>query len=229
VDFVVHDRMVYAHQTVARSLRPVNAPGISSGILVAIGDGFYRGPEGWAVRQVGGYGKGMPGGPVRGPWDVTTGAGVRIAVLDSGIDAHHPDLAPNLVLNLSEIDQTPMSGLPSACDDGTPQDQQGHGTWVASLAAGALGPGTGDVAGVAPSASLLNIKVLERMPDTTVAGAARGCDQHVAGFDDRSFDGRRRGAEGALRSGDVCGVAGGGGAGGGGGQRRLRLYESSVH
>ena len=33
--------------------------------------------------------------------------------------------------------------MPSACDDGSPQDQQGHGTWTASLAAGALGAGTG--------------------------------------------------------------------------------------
>jgi subtilisin family serine protease len=99
------------------------------------------------------------------------GQGVRIAILDSGIDAAHPDLAPNLALNLSEIDQSPQTGLPSACDDGSPQDQEGHGTWSASLAAAALGPGPGDVIGVAPAATLLNIKVLQRMPDTTVNGS----------------------------------------------------------
>ena len=99
------------------------------------------------------------------------GKGVRIAILDSGVDATHPDISPNLALNISEIDQSPQTGLPSPCDDGTPQDQEGHGTWTASLAAAALGPGTGDVIGVAPAATLLNIKVLQRMPDTTVTGS----------------------------------------------------------
>ena len=134
-------------------------------------DTYYNSPQGWAVRQAGGYGNNTPGGPAHGPWDTTMGKGVRIAILDSGVDASHPDIAPNLALNLSEIDQSPQTGLPSACDDGSPQDQEGHGTWSASLAAAALGPGTGDVIGVAPAATLLNIKVLERLPDTTVNGS----------------------------------------------------------
>jgi subtilisin family serine protease len=89
------------------------------------------------------------------------GKGVRIAIIDSGVDQTHPDIAPNLALNLTEIDP---SAYPTTCDDGTPQDQTGHGTWTASLAAGAIGPGTGQVIGVAPAASILNIKVLQRMP-----------------------------------------------------------------
>jgi subtilisin family serine protease len=39
-------------------------------------------------------------------------------------------------------------------------DQVGHGTWTSSLAAGAAGPGTGLMIGVAPEAKILNIKVL---------------------------------------------------------------------
>ena len=188
VDFVVHDRLVYAHQmpvaavsgqkkqlqsNVARPASPVAGHGANTAVTIASlkpHDDFYSTPQGWAVRAVGGYGKHMAGGPATGPWDVTTGTGVRIAILDSGVDAKHPDIAPNLVFNLSEVNQTHGSGLPSACDDGTPQDQQGHGTWSASLAAGAMGAGTGKVVGVAPTASILNIKVLERMPDTTVSG-----------------------------------------------------------
>ncbi|MDQ2832269.1 MAG: S8 family peptidase [Acidobacteriota bacterium] len=131
-------------------------------------DTFYTStPQGWAVQQVGGYGKGVPGGPAHGPWDTSMGKGVRIAILDSGVDRNHPDLAPNLALNLTEVDQT---AYPSACDDGSPQDQQGHGTWTASLAAGAAGPGTGQVIGVAPDATILNIKVLQRMP-AAISGA----------------------------------------------------------
>src|SRR5207302_1365233 len=124
-------------------------------------DTYYNTPQGWAVQQVGGYGNNIPGGPAHGPWDTTMGKGVRIAIIDSGVDQTHPDIAPNLALNLTEVDQT---AYPSPCDDGTPQDQQGHGTWTASLAAAAIGPGTGQVIGVAPAATILNIKVLQRMP-----------------------------------------------------------------
>jgi hypothetical protein len=117
-------------------------------------------PLGWAQLQSGGYGDNVPGGPATGPWNITRGAGVRIAVLDTGVDATHPSIAPNLILNLSEV---VPAALPSPCDDGTATDQLGHGTWVASLAAGALNtPATG----VAPQASLLNIKVMQRMPSS---------------------------------------------------------------
>jgi subtilisin family serine protease len=105
------------------------------------------------------------------------GKGVRIAIIDSGVDQTHPDITPNLALNLTEVDQ---SAYPSACDDGTPQDQQGHGTWTASLAAAAIGPGTGQVIGVAPAATILNIKVLQRMP-AAIAGASTPAQQCTAG------------------------------------------------
>ena len=134
-------------------------------------DSSYNSPQGWAVQQSGGYGDNIPGGPSTGPWTTTLGAGVRIAILDSGVDENHPDIAPNLALNLSEVDQT---ALPSPCDDGSPQDQQGHGTWAASLAAAALGGG--QVAGVAPQATLLNIKVLQRMPAATGATLTAQCE-----------------------------------------------------
>jgi subtilisin family serine protease len=135
-------------------------------------DALYHSPHGWAVRQVGGFGDAT----LAGPWNATRGAGVRIAILDSGVDATHADLAPNLGLNLSEIDQSAQTGLPSVCDDGSAQDQTGHGSWTASLAAGAYGEGTGLVAGVAPAATLLNIKVLERVPSETLSAAdPTGC------------------------------------------------------
>jgi subtilisin family serine protease len=180
VAYVFHDRIVTADRLI---LKPLVSPTFS----VIIGsttqpkpyDTYYTSsPQGWAVRQVGGYGNNIPGGPAHGPWDTTMGKGVRIAIIDSGVDETHPDIAPNLALNLSEIDQT---DYPSPCDDGTPQDQQGHGTWTASLAAGAIGPGTGEIIGVAPTATLLNIKVLQRMPDTSAAGGASTADQCASG------------------------------------------------
>lgn len=180
VDYVLHDRIVTADHLAVKPIIPAT-------FSVIIGhttqqqtyDTFYtNSPQGWAVRQVGGYGNSVPGGPAHGPWDTTMGRGVRIAIVDSGVDAAHPDIAPNLALNLSEINQT---DYPSPCDDGTPQDQDGHGTWSASLAAGALGPGTGEVIGVAPAASLLNIKVLQRMPDSSSGSSIPLADQCASG------------------------------------------------
>ncbi len=140
-------------------------------------DTYYTStPQGWAVQQVGGFGNSVPGGPANGPWDTTMGKGVRIAILDSGVDQAHPDIAPNLALNLTEVNQDPQTGFPSPCDDGTPQDQSGHGTWTASLAAGAIGPGTGQIIGVAPIASILNIKVLQRMPAAGPGTTAQQCE-----------------------------------------------------
>ncbi|MHB1021469.1 MAG: S8 family peptidase [Acidobacteriaceae bacterium] len=191
VEYAVHDRIVTARSLLqirpvaptvpggAPPLRPRPMP-IAPGYGVVVdgsqssGDSYYTStPQGWAVKQVGGYGHGVAGGPAYGPWDLSMGAGVRIAILDSGVDEQHPDIAPNLVLNMSEVDQTAM---PSPCDDGSPQDQQGHGTWTASLAAGAMGSGTGMVVGVAPQAEILNIKVLERMPTGGTGSQTAQCE-----------------------------------------------------
>lgn len=171
VAYVLHDRIVTA-QRLTLSAIPHSTFSVVIGSTTQSQnyDDFYTAsPQGWAVQQVGGYGHNVPGGPAHGPWDTTMGRGVRIAVLDSGVDETHPDIAPNLGINLSEIDQT---AYPSPCDDGTPQDQDGHGTWTASLAAGAIGPGTGKVIGVAPAATLLNIKVLQRMPNTAESSSS---------------------------------------------------------
>ncbi len=205
VAYVLHDPIVSAHRLRLQAITPasvsVNVAGQSPSGYTSIGrlptrgpilatlpaiptppppppyDTYYTTPQSWAVQQVGGYGNKVPGGPAHGPWDTTMGKGVRIAIIDSGVDQTHPDIAPNLALNLTEIDQ---SAYPSACDDGTPQDQEGHGTWTASLAAAALGPGTGQLIGVAPAATILNIKVLQRMP-ATISGATTLAQQCEGG------------------------------------------------
>ncbi|MES2392641.1 MAG: S8 family serine peptidase [Acidobacteriota bacterium] len=141
-------------------------------------DTLYNSPAGWAVIAAGGYGARIPGGPAIGPWNTSLGAGVRIAVIDSGVDPNHPDISPNLVLNLSEVDQSASTGEPSPCDNGSPADQQGHGTFVASLALGAIQGG--NTIGVAPQASLLNIKVLERLPAAAGTSLISQCENGQA-------------------------------------------------
>lgn len=85
------------------------------------------------------------------------GAGARVAVLDSGVDVDHPDLAGNLNLALSTsfipgvgVDAPPGPGIPL----GGPLH---HGTWVAGIIA-AADNGIGTI-GVAPEAELVAVRV----------------------------------------------------------------------
>lgn len=77
------------------------------------------------------------------------GKGVTIAVLDTGIDAAHPDFAGRIAAekNFTASDDT--------------RDHYGHGTHVASIAAGSGAKSGGLYKGVAPGAKLLNAKVLD--------------------------------------------------------------------
>lgn len=80
-----------------------------------------------------------------------SGAGVRIAVLDTGIWYYHPDLNPNIDFSAG------ASFVPGVTDF---LDDNGHGTHVAGVIA-AVADGRG-VTGVAPNAVLIPIKVLDQ-------------------------------------------------------------------
>jgi subtilisin family serine protease len=84
------------------------------------------------------------------------GAGVRVAVLDSGIDVNHPDLVPNLNLALST---SFLPGVPVGAATGPPSftAPPHHGTWVAGLIA-AADNGIGTI-GVAPQAELVAMRI----------------------------------------------------------------------
>ncbi|MEU8184653.1 S8 family serine peptidase [Micromonospora sp. NPDC049047] len=77
------------------------------------------------------------------------GTGVKVAVLDTGVDATHPDLAGRIA------EARDFSGL------GSPRDGHGHGTHVASTIAGSGAASGGLRKGVAPGAQLLIGKVLD--------------------------------------------------------------------
>ena len=113
---------------------------------------------------------GAPGsGPVNDPlfarqWGLTQvkapaawarnarGAGATIAVIDTGVDLAHPDLQANLVPGDDFVDGG--GECPGA------QDENGHGTHVAGIAAAVTGTGTG-IAGTAPDAKVMPLRVLD--------------------------------------------------------------------
>ncbi|MEU0091442.1 S8 family serine peptidase [Kribbella sp. NPDC006257] len=78
-----------------------------------------------------------------------TGKGVKVAVLDTGIDPNHPDFAGRIGATQN------FSAAPDA------GDHFGHGTHVASITAGNGAASGGKYKGVAPDATLLNGKVLD--------------------------------------------------------------------
>ncbi|MCX4781208.1 S8 family peptidase [Streptomyces sp. NBC_01264] len=96
------------------------------------------------------------------------GAGVKIAVLDTGVDATHPDLAGQVVAEQNF----------SRSEDAA--DRFGHGTHVASIAAGTGARSAGAFKGVAPGAKLLNGKVLDDRGSGNDSGILAGMEWAVA-------------------------------------------------
>lgn len=96
-------------------------------------------------------------------WRMTKGNVVNVAVLDTGIDRGHPDLAANVA-----------GGYNTFAVNDDPNDDAGHGTHVAGIVA-ALDNGIG-VVGVAPQARIWPVKVLDK--------TGYGSDENiVAGID----------------------------------------------
>ena len=117
-----------------------------------------------------------------GAWQYTRGKGIVVAVVDSGVDWQHPDIAANIWHNAGEI---PDNGIDddgngfiddirgwdfTTCDkyflgfcieakspDNNPMDENGHGTHVAGTIAAIRNNGIG-IAGVAPEATIMAIR-----------------------------------------------------------------------
>jgi subtilisin family serine protease len=122
------------------------------GVLIAEPNQLHAGPEAaknnvWAIGTAQAYRSQWAPAAVRLPeaWQLSTGAGVRVAVLDTGVDPNHPLLAGRLLPGRDFVDR---DGDPS--EVGSRQDvAYGHGTHVAGL-----------VALAAPEAWIMPLRVL---------------------------------------------------------------------
>jgi len=94
-------------------------------------------------------------------WAATTGAGIVVAGVDSGVDLNHPDLKANLVQGATFIECNPSCGNGDwKGPDGVGNDGDEHGTHVSGIIAAVTDNGIG-VAGTAPNAKVMPIKALE--------------------------------------------------------------------
>ncbi len=126
-------------------------------------------PDLWGLRKIEGV----------EAWSRSTGRGVVVAVIDSGLDRLHPDLAANVWQNPREIPDNGVDddgngyrddtwGWNFIDDDNDPRDDMGHGTHVAGTIAAVEGNGIG-IAGVAPDARVMAVKAFDSYGFGTLA------------------------------------------------------------
>lgn len=136
-------------------------PNFSRHALGSVDDPYF--PYEWGLHNTGqpinGH-AGTPDADIDAPeaWDVTSGdASVTVAVVDTGIDATHPDLRSQIVPGYDFVDS-----------DSDPADLNGHGTHVSGTIAAAGNDGTG-VVGVAYKSKVMPLRVLDASGSGTVA------------------------------------------------------------
>lgn len=142
----------------------------------------------WYLRNTGQTG-GTPSSDINiaDAWDATTGSrSVVVAILDSGIDLAHPDLADNIWINPGEVADDgidnddngfidDLHGWDFVDFDSDPTDDYFHGTHMAGLI-GAVGDNLIDIAGVNWSVSLMPVKMLDFRGDGRIGNAAAAID-----------------------------------------------------
>ncbi|MGW3873598.1 S8 family peptidase [Streptomyces sp. NPDC005069] len=123
----------------ATAASPSGTPAFGAGIARIWLDGVVKADLAESTSQIG----------APQAWEAgDTGQGVDVAVLDTGIDAEHPDLAGQIAASQSFVPEEDMT------------DRHGHGTHVASTIAGTGAASDGKEKGVAPGADLHIGKVL---------------------------------------------------------------------
>ncbi|MGH2715147.1 MAG: S8 family peptidase, partial [Thermoleophilaceae bacterium] len=144
----------------------------------------------WAMENTGQSVLGVPGSSdadtdAADAWDAGVGGGVVVAVVDTGVDGDHPDLAANAWRNPGESGSGRESnrvdddrngrvddwrGWDFVANDSNPADANGHGTHVAGTIGARRGNAVG-VAGVADGSRLMALRAFDAQGSGTVADA----------------------------------------------------------
>lgn len=146
----------------------------------------------WGLHNVG-QSSGTTDADIDAPeaWAAATGGSVIVAVIDTGVDYNHPDLAANMWVNLSERDGQPghdddgngyvddIHGYDFANNDGDPLDDHNHGTHVAGTIAAVGNNGIG-ITGVNWNAQIMALKFLDASGNGEVADAVAAINYAVA-------------------------------------------------
>lgn len=131
----------------------LGAPQIQPARISGTPDDPYFGLQ-WGLRQIN----------AAATWEAATGKQEVIAIVDSGIDLGHPDLARKLVpgatfTGCADTGPCGDGDWKSGTDEAKAEGFSAHGTHVAGIAAAVTNNGEG-IAGVAPRAKLMPVKVL---------------------------------------------------------------------
>jgi len=143
----------------------------------------------WGMYNTGQSG-GTVGADINAPqaWDIATGSSeIIVAVIDTGVDYTHPDLAANMWVNKAELNGNPgqddddngyvddIYGYDFINNDSNPMDDHGHGTHCAGTI-GAVGNNNEGVTGVCWNVKIMALKFMEPCGD----GACGWSDDAIA-------------------------------------------------
>jgi hypothetical protein len=119
-------------------------------IAEAPNDPYYNAQ--WALARIG----------AESAWEHSSGAGVVVAVVDTGVEAGHPDLQGQLLAGYDYIN-----------NDGDPADDHGHGTRMTGIIVARRNNALGG-AGIAPDARVIPIKALDHTGNGPYSAVASG-------------------------------------------------------
>ncbi|MFE7912899.1 S8 family serine peptidase, partial [Bacillus mobilis] len=137
----VYPNLTYKLHETAKSATKEEAPNIGGPTIGA--------PEAWNLKD-----------PSGKPLD---GKGMKVAIIDSGVDYTHPDLQANYIGGYDTVDE-----------DNDPMDGNVHGTHVAGIIAG-----NGKIKGVAPNASILAYRVMNDSGTGTTEDILQGIERAI--------------------------------------------------